>query len=147
MAKVKFWKGIGNFFKRLFSKSKAAAEKYIPIGIEVVELLKQVLDSPVTPILTMLIPGQLDDVLAARVKALLPQVLATMKITNECAKKTTPDEIVQCAIAYLKTLHPEVRHEFWLTIAAKISAALSDGVLTWHEIMDITQDVYDNEFK
>jgi hypothetical protein len=146
MAKVPFFKRIGNFFRRFFGGAKKAAEKFIPIGIEVVEEIKKVIDSPVTPLLTMLIPGTLDDVIAAKVKAHLPQVLATLKISNECAKKTTPDEVVQCAIAYLRTLRPNERHDFCLKIAAKVSAALSDGKLTWTEILDITEDIYQQQY-
>lgn len=147
MAKVSFFKRVGQWFKKLFGGSKALAEKVIPIGIEVVEQIKLIIDSPVTPLLTMLIPGQLDDAIAAKVKKLLPQILATLKITNDCAKKPTPDAVIQCAIAYLRTLRPNEQEEHWLKIAAKLSAALSDGKLEWTEILDITQDIYLNNYK
>ncbi len=147
MAKQNIFRRVGGWFKKLFTKTKAAAEKYIPIGIEVVEQLKLVMDSPLTPLLTMLIPGTLDDAIAAKVKRLLPEVLATLKISNECAKKATPDEVVQCVIAHLRTLRPDDRHDNLLKIAAKVSAACSDGKLTWTEILDMTQDVYENEYK
>lgn len=146
MAKQPFFKRLGNWFKKFFKRSKAIAEKVIPIGIEVVEEIKKVVDSPVTPLINMLIPGNLDDAIAAKVKQLLPQVLATLKISNECAKKTTPDEVVQCVIAHLRTLRPHERHDFWLKIAAKVSAALSDGKLTWTEILDITEDIYKQQY-
>lgn len=144
--KQNIFRRVGKWLKSLFTKTKAIAETYIPIGIEVVEEIKKVVDSPITPLLTMLIPGHLDDAIAAKVKQLLPQVLTTLRISNDCAKKTTPDEVAQCVIAYLRTLRPNERHDFWLKIAAKVSAALSDGKLTWTEILDITQDIYNKQY-
>jgi hypothetical protein len=147
MAKGKFFRNLWQGVKRFFGLSKGAAQKYIPVGIQVVEQIKLIIDSPVMPLLNMLIPGQLDDALAAKVKQLLPQILATLKVANDCANKPTADEVVQCAISYLRTLRPNEQEEHWLKIAAKLSAALSDGVLQWTEILDITQDIYLEKYK
>jgi len=147
MANGKFWKGIGNFFKRLFGGTKKIAEKVIPIGIEVAENLKLFLDSPITPLLTAIIPGTVDDLVAARLKQILPQVLANLNLANDCAKQTTPDKVVACVIAALKKLHPDDRDTYLLNIASKVNEALADGKLTWSEIVGLTDEIYKEKYK
>lgn len=148
MAKDKFfkkiWKGISVFFNRVFARARHIAEKVIPVGIEVVEKMKLLMDSPIPPLLTALIPGQVDDAIAEKIKAVLPQILLQLKIADECSKKATNDEIIQCAIAHLKQYHPGARKAYYLTIASMLSEALADGKLTWSEIVLLTQYTYDN---
>jgi hypothetical protein len=150
MAKDKFFKrlfsGIGTFFRDLFGRARKVAEEVIPVGIEVVENIKVVMDSPVPTLLTMLIPGQVDDVIAAKIKELLPTILLNLKIADECAKKQSNDEIIQCAIAHLRNYHPNAQKAYFLNIASMLSAALADGKLTWAEIVMITQYTYENRY-
>lgn len=150
MAKDKFfkrlWTGIGRFFNDVFGRARKVAEQVIPVGIEVVENLKTVMDSPVPALLTMLIPGQVDDVIAAKIKELLPGILLNLRIADECAKKQSNDEVIQCAIAHLRNYHPTARNAYFLNIASMLSAALADGKLTWSEIVMITQYTYENQY-
>jgi hypothetical protein len=144
---------IGKFFKRIFSgigklfdKTHKIADQVIPVAIEVVEKIKYVMDSPLLPVLTMLIPGQVDDVIAAKIKQYLPDVLLKLKISNECAQKKTADEIIQCAIAALRQYDPQAQKANFLNIASMLSAALADGKLTWAEIVAITHDMYETKY-
>lgn len=142
----RIWTGITLFIATVFTKAKGIAEKYIPVGIDVVEKIKLVMDSPVMPLLNALIPGTVDDVIAARVKQLLPDILLKLKIAGECSKKSTNDEIIQCAIKHLKEYHPDARKAYYLNIASMLSAALADGKLSWAEIVLLTQYTYEEKY-
>jgi hypothetical protein len=150
MANDNFFKrlftGIGRFFSDAFGKARKVAEEVIPVGIEVVEKIKLVMDSPLAPVITALIPGQVDDLVAAKVKEYLPDILLKLKIADECSKKATNDEIIQCALAHLRQYHPTARKAYFLTIASMLSQALADGKLSWAEIVMITQYTYENRY-
>lgn len=151
MPKDNFFKrifsGLAIFFRNVFTKARAIAEKVIPVGIEAVEIIKKFVDSPATPLLTALIPGGVDDMIAIKLREILPDILLKLRIAEECAKKTSNDEIIQCAIEALKKYHPTAQKAYYLTIASMISEALADGKLSWSEVVMITQYTYDNKYK
>jgi hypothetical protein len=150
MANDNFFKrifsGIGKYFRDAFGKARKVAQDVIPVGIEVVEKIKMVMDSPLAPLLTALIPGQVDDLVAAKIKEYLPAILIQLKIADECSKKKSNDEVIQCALAHLREYHPNARKAYFLNIASMLSAALADGKLKWAEIVMITQYTYENRY-
>lgn len=150
MANDNFFKrlfsGIARYFRDAFGKARKVAQDVIPVGIEVVEQIKLVMDSPIAPIVTALIPGQVDDLVAAKIKEYLPDILLKLKIAGECAQKKTNDEVIQCALAHLREYHPTARKAYFLNIASMLSAALADGKLSWAEIVMITQYTYENRY-
>lgn len=135
---------IGNYFRKMFAKAKEFLKKEIPTAIAVVDQIKIFVDSPFLPLITSLIPGTVDDVIAAKIKEALPKVVAQLKISNECSNKGTNDEIVQCFITHLKTLAPNARAGYYLTIASMLSADLTDNKLSWNEIVHAVQWAYDH---
>lgn len=140
----RLFSGLSRFLRKLFARARVLAETVIPVGIDVVENLKLLLDSPITPLITTLIPGQVDDVIAEKIREALPKILLNLKIADECTKMQSNDAIIQCAIKHLKAYHPTARKAYYLNIASMLSEALADGKLTWSEIVLLTQYTYDN---
>lgn len=129
------------FLKNLISKTKALSLKFVKPSIAVVELLKAAIDSPLTPIVTALIPGGLDDLIATRLKISLPIVLQTLGYIEDSAGLTN-DEIVQRALAKIKLFNNEQKDAAYHNISSLLSTYLSDGKLTWSEAIHLAEVTY-----
>lgn len=132
------------FLKKLFSKSRLLIEKAVKPSIAVVEALKALLDSPAVPLITAIIPGNIDDVLAARIKNFLPVILKMLGYADECINAKTGDAILQCALAKLRSANDPQKHAAWHNIASNLSMYLSDGKLTWSEAIHLAEMVYND---
>lgn len=135
-------KKIFQFLKRLFAKTKFFVQQYVRPSIEVVEALKSFLDSPAAPIITALIPGYVDDAIAARISKLLPEVLRVLGYAEECSKAQTNDALVQCVIAKIRLFPEERKNAAFHNIASLLSHYLSDGKLSWMEAIHLAEMTY-----
>jgi len=136
---------IGRYFNKLFTKAKVFLNKEIPVAIAVVDALKTFMDSPLMPFITQLIPGEVDDKIAARIRTALPKILVDLKIARDCTQLSSNDAIIQCAINHLRSLQPTARYGYWLMIASHLSYDLTDGKLSWAEIVTLVQSVKNPE--
>jgi hypothetical protein len=130
------------FLKRLVGKSAAFIRQWVRPSIETVELLKNAVNSPVTSFLTAIIPGTVDDAIAAGLKQWLPVVLQVLGYTEECMQAKTGDEFVQCAIRKLRVMHPDAQAAAYHNIASLLSHYLSDGKLSWSEALHLAEATY-----
>jgi hypothetical protein len=128
--------------RKLFAKSKLFAEKYVHPSVDVVNALKQLIDSPVVPLITAIIPGTLDDVIAARVKQLLPEVLKVLGFVEDCIDAKNGDTVLQCAIAKIRLFNETRKDAAWHNIATLLSQYLSDGKLSGSEAIHLAEMSY-----
>lgn len=135
-------KKIFSFLKRLFRSLKALAQKFVTPSVLVVEALKKAVDSPVMPIITAIIPGNLDNKIVDGLKKHLPRVLQLLRISDECLKLEAADEIILCAIKKLKEYDPEARAAQYHSIAAMLSVYLSDKKLSWREAIHLSEEIF-----
>lgn len=135
-------KKIFAFLKKLFSRSQALIKKYVRPSVEVVNLLKTFFDSPAVPILTALIPGHIDDVLAAQIKTTLPVVLKVLGFADECTNRLNGETVLQCAVAKLRLMSEDAQKAAAHNIAALLAEYLSDGRLTWTECIHLAEMTY-----
>lgn len=140
-------KKIIRFLQRLLNKTKYYAKLYVHPSIQVVQGLKTFFDSPAVPILTAIIPGEVDNIIAGRIRTYLPIVLKVLGYADECINAKTDDAILQCAIAKIRLLNPDGQDAACHNIAALLSKYLSDGRLTWRECIHIAEEIFWNEFK
>lgn len=138
---------VSTYFRKLFARAKEFLNKEIPIAVAVVENLKLFMDSPLPVLITSLIPGDVDDKIAARIKEMLPTILVELKIAQGVTALASNDEVIQAAIAHLKTLTSDMRYGYWLMIASHLSQDLSDGKLSWAEIVTLVQSIKNPELK
>jgi hypothetical protein len=135
-------KKIFQFLKKLFARTKFYVQQYVRPSIHVVEALKMFMDSPAVPIITALIPGYVDDIIAARIAKVLPEVLKVLGYADECSKAQTNDALVQCVIAKIR-LFPDARKDAaFHNIAVLLSQYLSDGKLSWAEAIHLAEMSY-----
>lgn len=139
-------KKIFQFLKKLFARTKYFVQQYVKPSVAVVEMLKNAVESPAVPILTAIIPGQLDDFIAARLKIILPEVLKVLGYAEECSNATSNDAVVQCAIAKIRLFSDARKDAAWHNIASLLSHYLSDGRLSWMEAIHLAEMTY-NETK
>jgi hypothetical protein len=138
-------KKILKFLKNLFARTRFYVQQFITPSIHVVEALKAFLDTPAAPILTALIPGHVDDVIADRLRKYLPIVLQALGLVEDIRGKS-PEVIIQLALAKLRLLNPDGQNAAWHNIASLLGHYLSDGKLSWSEAIHLAEMSY-NEFK
>lgn len=126
---------------------KALSEKYIVPSVTVVEAIKRAIDSPAVDILTQIIPGTLDDRIAARIRAVLPGVLQSLRISDQCLQLEDPALVVACAIENLKKYEGDARSAQLHSIAALLSITLADGKITWREAIHLAEEIYQSRIK
>lgn len=135
-------KKIWLFLKNLFSKTKQLARKFVTPSVMLVENLKNFIESPVTPVITAIIPGNLDNKIAEKLEKALPQILQALRISDECIQLEKPQEIFECALRKLKEYNPEAKAAQFHSIAALLSVTLSDGKISWREAIHLTEEIY-----
>lgn len=139
----KFFNWIGGLFRSAFKQ----VQKYVVPSVQVVEAIKAVIDSPVADILTAVIPSGIDDAVKDQLRKYLPMVLQQLRIAEECMSLNEPDKIIACAITALQKYEGVAKHAQYLNIAAMLTNCLSDGKLTWTEVIHLVQYTYDELYK
>lgn len=134
---------VAGWFTKTTKKGKAFLKKEIPVAIGVVEMVKRFVDSPATPLLTKLIPGNVDDALAENLKVWLPKVLLSLHLVQDTANLDTNNDIIQAVIARLSQIPAVDRKGKYLEIAAKLSEYMTDGKLSWAEIIVLIQGAFE----
>jgi hypothetical protein len=134
------------FLKKLFARSKYFIHVAVKPSVATVNLLKAFVDSPLAPVITALIPGEIDNMIADKLRRHLPEALKVLGFADECINAGSNDLIVQCAIAKLRLYNPTQQAAAWHNIASVLSQYLSDDKLTWSEAVHLAEMVY-NEIK
>lgn len=135
-------KKIFSFLSKLFRNLKGLIEKWVRPAVTVVAAIKKAVESPVTPVITAIIPGTWDDMLVQKLRLHLPRILKILKISEECIKLEAADEIILCAIKKLKEYEPEARAANYHNIAAMLSVALADRKISWREAVHLSEEIY-----
>ena len=139
----KFFKWIASIFNR----TKALVLQYVQPSVAMVENLKMVIDSVGIDFLTAIVPGDLDNIIVAKMRQYLPVILQDLKICEKCASLTDPNEIIKCALEGLKGYDKKSQYTYLLGIAAKMSDVLSDGKLSWNDVITMVQYTYQTNYK
>lgn len=142
---MSIWKSIGHFFGNLFQKVHHVAEVYAPKAIELVNNIKEydTANPMIGDVISKLIPGNWDDDLKNKARAVLPETLMKLGVANECAQLTDKNAFLKCVLEKINGLAPEIKGLYWHNIAILITNALSDGEATIPEITGIIQAVYE----
>lgn len=140
-------KKIFEFLKGLVNKALGSVldlfRKHAELAVSITERLKQVVDSPVADVVTVLIPGDVDSVIVARLRKELPKVLEKLALaTNILKEGETSSDVIALVLEYLKTANVDAKKMFWVTFAAEVNLVLSDGKITFSEAVIISQLVF-----
>lgn len=136
------WKG----FKALWNRVEKIIQDNIHVSVLVVQNFKTIVDSPATDILTALIPGDIDDKIKDKLRQVLPKVLTTLKIIEDCSH-LTDQELVNCIAVRLVTATEEYKDHIFHGLAVQLAKELSDGRLTFSDAIALVEWYYRNKVK
>jgi hypothetical protein len=139
----RIWQQIKSLFEGIPAELKTA----IHIGVLVTENIKSFTDSPVADVLTVLIPGDIDDKIKDWLRAKLPVIMTELKLADSCSSLTDPNEITACAIKILQGLDGDVKSAFLHNLSVLIAQVATDGKLSWSDGVYILQWYYEHEYK
>lgn len=113
------------------------------VAVDITAKLKAIVESEVLDIVVDLIPGELDNKILDKVREILPLVIKKIAIGSGIVSESDSNsEAIQKFIEHLRSLNPDGRKAFWVTFAAELNVALSDGKLTFAEGLILTQLTY-----
>ena len=139
----RIWQQIKSLFEGIPTELKTA----VHIGVVITENIKTFVDSPAADILTVLIPGDIDDKVKELLRAKLPAVLTELKLADNCEALTDPNEITACAIKILQGLDGDVKSAFLHNLSVLVAQVAADGKLSWSDGVYILQWFYEHEYK
>ncbi|MBK0378577.1 hypothetical protein [Mucilaginibacter segetis] len=139
----KIWSAIRSLFNSFPADLKIA----VHAGVVITENIKNFMDSPLADVLAAVIPGTVDDKLKEILRAGIPQILADLKLADECTGQTDPQEITKCAIRVLQNLDGDIKSAFLHNLSVLITQLAADGELSWSDGVCIVEWYYQHQFK
>lgn len=139
----KIWTSIKSLFDGLPAEFKTA----INIGVVITDNIKKFVDSPAADVLTLLIPGDIDDKIKDLLRAKLPVILTELKLADSCAGLTDPNEITACAIKVLQGLTGDIQSAFFHNLSILVAQVAADGKLSWSDGVYILEWYYQHQYE
>lgn len=132
------------FFQSIFSKEYEVLKKHSYVAVKVTAVLKDIVENPLTGIVTELTPTGIDDAVLTRLRSIVPKVAGEMAIAHGIIQQSTSNaDMFSAIINHLQSVHnPEGRVGFWMEFSARLNVALSDQKLTLSEAAALAQMVY-----
>ena len=117
------------------------------IAVKVTNIVKMVVENPVTSFVVELTPTKADDAALAKAKKLVPELALkvglAMQIINEAEAIGDNDLALSLLLEKLRHFLPEEgRAIFYRELAGRVAEVLSDGVVTTAEAIAIVQLVF-----
>lgn len=157
---MSIFKKIGNLFK----KAETEVHKFVleisdfalahcKDAVNVLQAIKTGIDSntfkTLKDLVVTLIPGTTDDVIVNAVVAVLdedlPKACTALGIVYDAASKGTDVEKLAAIMQGISNTTTDKKAKIYTELAAKIATQLSDGKLSWNEIIVDTQYIYSNK--
>lgn len=130
--------------KRFINWILPSSKNLLDVALIVVNAMKEFDDNmpAIMDTVVALIPGTVDDVILAKTRQYLPELLVRLKwATNEANK--TADEIVADAARYIKTLPKSEQAMAWQAIWQLLSNHLTDDAVVMPDLQKISQVYYE----
>jgi hypothetical protein len=117
----KLFAAIFGFIKVLFTNPEKWVNENVLPSIEVVNNIKNAVDSPVAFALTAIIPGGFDDLLRAKLSTNLQKVIDAMVSLHPINNETDKYVKITKFIEWLKTQMPDTQHAIYQKMASLLS--------------------------
>ena len=135
----KLWAGVKKFFNALPEKVKTL----LPTVTNIVNALKEIDDSMILDLFTVIIPGNIDDKLRAKFHELIPKLMLQLEMTEAIAALPTPEEQVAAIIKLIKGSHPNKQKVFYTGLASLLMEKITDdGKFTFADAAAVSQYIY-----
>ncbi|MBE2289347.1 MAG: hypothetical protein IAE95_07315 [Chitinophagaceae bacterium] len=102
-------------------------EAHAEAALQITTSLKEMLESPAADVVTLLIPGEADDLLKRHIITALEKAVMTLTAVNTCAGEGDINARIKCLMTELAKAAPEVRDALLHKLASLITAALDGG--------------------
>lgn len=139
--------GIGNFFSRMFKKLAPIAKKAVDIGVRVTDEIKKFdTEHPdVINTITKLIPGDIDDNIAGKIREKLPEVMLELKLVDATLGLTDPQEIVAAGIKVIQQMAGDYRSATLNSLSIILTRIAADGKIDWADAVYLGKWYYDHK--
>ena len=143
----KFFAMIGHFFSNLFKGLAPELKKAVSIGVAITDAIKNfdLAHPEVADIITKLIPGDIDDKIAAAIRAKLPELVTELKLVDATLNLTNPNEIVAAAVKVLQQMSGDYKSATLNSLSIIISRIAADGKLDWNDAVYLGKWLYDHK--
>lgn len=140
---MKLFKRIGNMFRGALDKARSILRANSKAAVEVTNMLKSVVESPVMSKVVNIIPGDLDNRILERLRSIVPIIAAEMAIAHGILQQSVNNtDTLDAIIKHLQAMHPDARIGFWLHFSGRLNLVLSDGKITFAEAVSLAQEMY-----
>lgn len=142
-----FLRKIGDFFSGLFKSLGPIAKKGLDIGVRITDEIKKFDEEHpgAVDIITKLIPGDVDDRIAAKIREKLPEVMVQLRLVDATLGLTDPNEIVTAGIAVIKQLGGDYKVTFLNDLAIHLTRIASDGKVDIDDALYLAKWYYENK--
>lgn len=145
MSLKKFIQHVWAEIAKLWHKLDNEAKVLVPVVIKLVDNIRKFVDSPVADVLTVVIPGDIDDKLKAELRVIIPKVLLELNMVDAIANITDPNEQLKAIIARLKLSGVHAQDIFWHGLASKFLELSSDGKFSWNDSIALADYFFKNK--
>jgi hypothetical protein len=140
------WADIKSLFEKLPGEIQLAAQ----IAVTITESIKTLTDLPVAGIITMLIPGDIDDKIKTWLNQQLPDILTSLRLVEAMSESKDPDKITASAIKIIQSMDKNIQsvflHDLGVLIAQEITKA-QNSTLNWSDGIYIIEWYYQHKLK
>lgn len=116
--------------------------------LHIVDQVQAVVDSPLTIVLTDLVPGTIDNAIRQKISEAIPAIITGLTFINKAIHSTATDDIkVGVGLAKVRLSDDPDKDAFYHALAARLIMVASDGKVTWSEAVSILEVYFKNVFK
>jgi len=128
--------------KALLGQLDNFIDAHIHTALRLTRAMKDILGSPVADIITLLIPGNADDVLKDKLVNALSKAIDALTIAEQCQQHTDLNEKLKCFMQQLQLRDPHLQDALLLKLASLLTSHL-DGRRLKQSLYDLyTQAQY-----
>lgn len=121
-----FCKNFKKELRKALREFDAFVDAHITTALAITRQLKQVLASPITDVVTAIIPGDLDEAIRQQLLVFLGKAIEALAIADTCRLHTNLNDKLMCFIQQLRLRDPELQDAILLKLASLIAGNL-DG--------------------
>ena len=104
-----FLKKILDQIKDLFGSIPSETAMALKIGITITENIKNFVASPLADVLTIIIPGNIDNMIKDKLRLSLPTILTELKLVESSLNLTQPNDIANAALETIKNMDKTIK--------------------------------------
>lgn len=136
-----FIKNILDLFRQWYKQAEDFVKDNVHVAVVFTEGLKKFVENPVGDFLLTFLDDKVPIDLKEKVKQVLPKVLVTLHIIDNCQELSFDDTLI-CVAAQMEKMSKETKDHFLHSLSVELARVLSDGKLTLGEAIALVEWYY-----